>query len=215
MTSGAKPTKDHPRRHRQKPVESASLPPPLTLDRMRCDEETAADELGEDSLRRSGPIPDPGGLNPQAVKPILLDLTGKRRQPSAMKDLLSEGLEDRLDRIPEPRPEAGRPQSMNRPAIFATVLDRPEREDMPLKIAKNVAVNPDPTSLTTRTSPRPRPRISPAFLRQPLYIRPKIEYQYSAVGRLAGEDMFATCPGQPSLFLSTESATDHPLYKTS
>jgi hypothetical protein len=46
-----------------------------------------------------------------------------------------------------------------------------------LKIPGNIAVPPQPASLTAGTSMRPRPRKIFALLNQPLYINLKMKYQ--------------------------------------
>jgi len=66
---------------------------------------------------------------------------------------------------------------MHRAAVRTLILDRPERIDIALEIARDIAVNPKASPLALRAAPRSRPGISLAFFRQPLYIHPKMEYQ--------------------------------------
>jgi len=176
---------------------------PLTLDSVRYGDNVPYQKITQRLKSRTRAIPSPRGLHPQTTKPVLLELAGQRNPPPAAEDLMPQRPEDRPDRIPEPRPERARPQRMDGSAVPASVLDRPQRLDVSLKITRHVAMNPDPPPLTSWTSRRSRKRISLAFPRQPLYIRPKIEYQYSAVlGRTTGDNMSPTCPGQPFPFVS-------------
>jgi len=124
-----------------------------------------------------GPIAKLGGLEPETLVPVPLELPRESFQPPAVEDLMPKSPKNRLDAIAESRPEGGRPQGMNGRAILAAILDRPDRLDITLEIAGNVAVNPDAAPLTPRAARRPRPGISFAFFRQPLYIDPQMEYQ--------------------------------------
>jgi hypothetical protein len=125
----------------------------------------------------SGPIAKLGGLEPETLVPVPLELPRKIFQPSTVKDFMPERPENGLNTITESRPEGGRPQGMHRRAVRAAIFDRPDRLEIALEIAGNVAVNPDPSPLTLRTSRRPRPRVSLPFFRQPLYFYPKMKYQ--------------------------------------
>jgi hypothetical protein len=124
-----------------------------------------------------GPITKLGGLDPETAGPVLLELPREIFNLLPMKNLRPKRPKDRPDGIAKARPEGGGPQGMHRRAVLAAVLDRPDRLDITLEIAGNVAVNPDTSPLAPRTSPRTRPRILLAFFRQPLYIGPKMKYQ--------------------------------------
>ena len=177
MTSCGHPIQEPERGHGQNRVESLSQAPHLTLDRMGHGDKIAPQETLQDAQARSGPIAEPGGLDSESLVPVPLELPGKIFQPSTVENLIPERPKDRADRVTEARPEGGRPQSMHRRAVLAAVLDRPDRLDITLEIAGNVAVNPNTASPAPRAAPRTRPRISLAFFRQPLYIGPKMEYQ--------------------------------------
>ena len=177
MTSCGHPIRKPPRGRGQNPVESLSQTANLTLNRLSDGHEASPQEIAQDIQPWPGAIAKLGGLEPKTVVPVLLELAGESFQSPAVEDLMPKSPKNRLDAIAESRPEGGWPQGMHRRTVVAAIFDRPDRLDVPFEIAGNVAVDPGPSPLTLRAARRPRPRISLAFFRQPLYFHPKMKYQ--------------------------------------
>ena len=212
MTSCGHPIQDPPRGHGQNPVGSRSQPQCFTLNGMGHRNPIPIQKRPDLGPVGSSDVGHPGTLDLKSPPPVQLHLMGKR-PPAIVPYFRPQGLQDRPGRIPESRPEPADPGRVDSSTVRTPPPFHPEGLDV-LEVAGDIAVSPQPAA-APGTPPRPRPRVPLPLFPQPLYIDPNMEYQYSAVGRMAGEDMSATCPGHPSLFLSKQSAIDHPLYKRS
>lgn len=89
----------------------------------------------------------------------------------------------------------------------AAITLHPERLSIALKVSRHIPVTPAPPALT--------PRITLAFCNEPLYIRMKMKYQYTILGRISGVHMLPIWPGYPFLSSSIYTETVFSLYKTS
>jgi len=104
------------------------------------------------------PVTIPRGLEAQSLKPVLLHLTGKTFQPTAMDYPREKRKQNGETRIMKAFVKLPGSQGVHRPAVWATITLHPQAMGEALKISVNIAMSPQPASLTAGTLMRPRPR---------------------------------------------------------
>ena len=120
-----------------------------------------------------------GGLKTKSLKPVLLHLTRKALQPPALNNLIENREKNRQNRIMEAFIKLLNPACMHGLTVGTSVALHPQAMNETLKVSENISMPPKTTRMTfrIRTYFLPRPRIVFTFLKQPLYIYLKREYQ--------------------------------------
>jgi hypothetical protein len=149
----------------------------LTLKAMGGGTKPLPHEPPQRRKRRASAIFPSRSLNPQTSVPVLLRLAGKTAKPSAIHKLGKKRKKNRKSGIMKTLVKLPQPRAVHCPTIGTAETLHPEAAGEALKVAKNVAVSPQPHPPAARTAMRPKPGIIFAVFNQPLYINRKMEYQ--------------------------------------